>query len=315
MPDKIECATHGECRETFVCTHLLGESAGLGFNREEPTEDNPFPDAWCDDCQLIFEAHGGWNEESEKLVKISLLCSGCYERARIRNTRTSVTLDDLKDLRWKCHTCDEWHTGPCLDFGYDEPFYWDKEHAEANRRSRLLPSWSKQRPKTFLDEDFCAMDDENFFVRGLIHLPIVGAGESFRWGVWGSLSRQNFETLLEMNEDPKRAELPAMFSWLSNRIPDYPDTLSLKMHAHIQELRQRPHFRLELSDHPLSQEYHHGITAERVKEIMLGRLRQHGIKRLSAISSCNAGKEAVRSTDIRRSKGLLVCLAIDEQDS
>jgi hypothetical protein len=75
-----------------------------------------------------------------------------------------------------------------------------------------------------------------------------------------------------MEADIKRAESPSMFSWLSKKIPDYPDTLSLKMHAHIQEPGSRPHFRLEPSDHPLAQEYHHGITPSRVKEIMLRRL-------------------------------------------
>lgn len=78
---------------------------------------------------------------------------------------------------------------------------------------------------------------------------------------------------MEMDEDPKRTELPAMFSWLSTRIPEYPDTLNLKMHAHIQPVGDRPHFLLDRSDHPLAQEYHHGITAEKVKEIMMKRLR------------------------------------------
>ena len=64
-----------------------------------------------------------------------------------------------------------------------------------------------------------------------------------------------------------------MFSWLSTQIPEYPDTLNLKMYAHIQEIGLRPHFRLEQTDHPLSREYHKGITPERVKEIMLARLR------------------------------------------
>jgi hypothetical protein len=250
----------------------MGESAGLGFNRNDPTEDDPFPDAWCDDCELIRTAYDGWNEESEKLTKITLLCSGCYERARIRNTRPSVTLDDLKELRWKCGTCEEWHTGPCLDFGCDEPGYWQEEHARASRRAKLLPSWSKNRRKTFLGEDFCAIEDRDFFVRGVVHLPIIGAGETFRWGVWGSLTRDNFETLFKMDDDPTCVELAPMFSWLSNRIPEYPDTLNLKMYAHIQEPGQRPHFRLELTDHPLSLEYHHGISPERVKEIMMGRL-------------------------------------------
>ena len=113
----------------------------------------------------------------------------------------------------------------------------------------------------------------DFFVRGLINLPIIGSAETFRWGVWGSLSRENFETLLRMVEDPKRDELPPMFSWLSTQIDGYPDTLSLKMYAHIQQPGWRPTFELEQTDHLLSREYHHGITAERVKEIMISRLQ------------------------------------------
>jgi hypothetical protein len=273
MPDSVQCAIHGESRKTFVCAHLLGETTGLGFNRDDPTDDNPFPDAWCDNCELIRTSHNGWNDESQKLAKISLLCSGCYERALIRNTRTSVTLGDLAELRWKCGSCAEWHTGPCLDFSYDSPHYWSEEHEKIRRSASLLPSWSENRRKTFLDDDCCAIEDRDFFVRGIIHLPIIGAAETFRWGVWGSLSRENFETLLKMDDDPKRVELPPMFSWLSTRIPEYPDTLSLKMYAHIQELNRRPHFELEPSEHPLSQEYNKGINAERVKKIMMERLR------------------------------------------
>jgi hypothetical protein len=272
MPSNIQCPTHGECQETFVCTHLFGETAGLGFNRNEPTADNPFPDAWCDDCELIRSAHHGWNEQSEKLAKISLLCSGCYERARIRNTRNSISLDDLADLRWKCGSCEEWHIGPCLDFSYAAPYHWRDEDKKVSRIAALLPSWSKNRSGTFLNEDYCAIENDAFFVRGLIHLPIIGAAETFRWGVWGSLSKENFETLLRTHDDPKRVELPAMFCWLRTQIHEYPDTLNLKMYAHVQELHWRPNFRLELTEHPLSQEYHKGITPERVKEIMMRRL-------------------------------------------
>lgn len=110
-------------------------------------------------------------------------------------------------------------------------------------------------------------------MREIIHLPIVGTKETLRWGVWGSLSRDHFGRLMGMEDDPKRVELPAMFSWLSNQIREYPNTLNLKMYAQIKEPHLRPHFELEPTSHPLSQEYHHGITAERVKEIMQGRLR------------------------------------------
>ncbi len=166
MAEKIRCAIHGESEQAFVCSHLLGESSGLGFDRNEPVSYNPYPDAWCDNCELIRAAHDGWNELSEKLLKVSLLCSRCYERARIRNTVTSVTLDDLANLRWKCNNCDEWHTGPCLDFSYDSPYYWREEAERASRRTEILPNWSEERRKTFLEENYCVIDDEHFFVRG-----------------------------------------------------------------------------------------------------------------------------------------------------
>jgi hypothetical protein len=279
MANKIQCKTHGECEEAFVCSHLVGGSAGLGFNRDEPSPENSFPDAWCDDCELIRAGCGGWNEESEGLVKASLLCSGCYESACVRNTRTDLTLDGLAALRWKCGSCEEWHTGACLDFTYDSPYYWPPENEDeaASSGDRTVSSDSKEqthpeRPATFLDEGYCAINDQDFFVRGLIHLPIVGTGETFRWGVWGSLSRENFEALLLKAEDPERVELPPMFSWLSTQINGYPDTLNLKMYAHIQQPGWSPNFELERTDHPLAQEYYHGMTAERVKEIMISRL-------------------------------------------
>ena len=54
------------------------------------------------------------------------------------------------------------------------------------------------------------MDGEHYYVRGVIHLPII-ATQSLRWGVWGSLSRENFEKLLLMNDDPKRVDCHRCF--------------------------------------------------------------------------------------------------------
>jgi hypothetical protein len=204
---------------------------------------------------LIHSAHDGWTDEAQSLVKIQLICSSCYEQTRVRNTRPAVTIADLEALRWKCGTCEEWHTGPCLDFGHDEPYYWNGENETSH-----------------LNEDFCSIDDREFFVRGLIKLPILGTDQTFNWGVWGSLSRENFQRLLEMDDDERRADLPCMFSWLSTRIAGYPETLSLKMSAHIQKSGMRPHFYLEESEHLLAMEQRKGISPERIREIMLSRL-------------------------------------------
>jgi hypothetical protein len=270
---KVICDTHGESEKTYVCKHLAdGSLAGLGFNRRNPTKKNLFPDAWCDDCEIIHAAHGGWTEEAEKLTEIVLLCSGCYERSLIRNTRPAVTLSDLAGLRWQCGSCDKWHTGPALDFAYNKPHYWDNSQ-DPGQRWTILPSGEFEKScQSFLDKEYCAIDGKDFFVRGLIFLPIIGDGEALCWGVWGSLSEQNFEALLRADQTGEHVDLPPMFSWLSSRINEYPETLNMKMYAHIQKGGSRPHFRLEPSEHPLAKEFHHGIAPERVKEIMFHRL-------------------------------------------
>jgi len=276
MSDKVQCATHGETDQAFVCSHLAQKSHGLGFNCEEASSEVPFPDAWCDDCEIIRAAHNGWTDEAQGLVKISLVCTKCYERARIRNTRPPVTLDDLTNLRWKCHSCEEWHYGPCLDFACSEPYSWSKDYEKASRWTNLIPRSLKKPSRTFLDLDYCAIEGDAFFVRGNIHLPIIGTDQHLCWGVWGSLSRANFDALLKLEASDERAQPAPMFSWLNAKLPHYPDTLNLKMYAHIQKPGLRPQFELELTDHPLSQEYHYGILPERVRGIMLLELRNAG---------------------------------------
>jgi len=270
MADEIYCDTHGESEKSYVCSHLADtEAVALGFNRAEPDDENPFPDAWCNACDLVRIAHDGWTDEAQELVSICLLCSECYELVRIRNTQTDVTLDDLNHLRWKCYSCEDWHTGPCLDFSYEAPIYWDDDAGAIADRDKLSAA---EFPKFFLDDDLCIIDGD-YFVRGIIELPIIGTAETFCWGVWGSLSEASFKKLLAVFDDHERVELEPMFSWLSNQIDEYEDdTLNLKMNVCVREPGQRPAFDLQPTDHPLAQEYYQGISAERVKEIMSRRL-------------------------------------------
>ena len=76
----IECAQHGSSRGAFVCEHVA-QGCGLGFHFF-PDPGNPRPDAWCSACETIRQKYNGWDEESQKLIKIVLLCGECYDQAR-----------------------------------------------------------------------------------------------------------------------------------------------------------------------------------------------------------------------------------------
>jgi hypothetical protein len=91
----VNCETHGRSSPAFVCTHLLEayrarDVMSLGFHEGEPdpAEEGPYePCAWCDACERVRLAAGGWNEESEGLIKIRLLCLECFDTVRILAAR------------------------------------------------------------------------------------------------------------------------------------------------------------------------------------------------------------------------------------
>ena len=65
-----------------------GSNLGFHCGTSADDPDDPCPDAWCDRCEDAFQAEGGeWNDRSEAVARIKLLCVRCYEAARERNWR------------------------------------------------------------------------------------------------------------------------------------------------------------------------------------------------------------------------------------
>jgi hypothetical protein len=84
----VQCSRHGQQRETYVCQHIVRsvqDQVPCGFLADEPTEDDPFPDAWCYECEQRRMVDGEWNDENEAFAGIMLICAGCYQRAKKLN--------------------------------------------------------------------------------------------------------------------------------------------------------------------------------------------------------------------------------------
>lgn len=126
---------------------------------------------------------------------------------------------------------------------------------EAERDSRIKAT-----------SDTCSIDDEAFFIRGIILIPIKGRHDHFGLGVWVSQSRENFRTYLE---NFNTADIGPFFGWLSNSVPFYqPDTWALKTMAHFQGNNQRPLIKPAPCDHPLYNDYSEGVTLDRAWSIV-----------------------------------------------
>lgn len=151
--------------------------------------------------------------------------------------------------RFKCPKCTQWHD-ELPDIGYDRPLY----AAEIPRE--------EQDGRVFLNSDLCVVDNEHYFIRCILLVPVIGLDQEFGWGIWSTLSKSNFERYRQHFDDDL-SNWPAMFGYLSNRLPEYPDTLNLKLSVQTKKRGERPHVILEPTEHPLAVDQRCGMPLER----------------------------------------------------
>lgn len=165
-------------------------------------------------------------------------------------------------FEFKCNTCGEIHQG-IPTFGYDYPInYLD------------VPSEQREE-RCFLTFDTCVIDDEFFFVRGCVEIPVHGEKEPFIWGVWVSLSEKCFFRFQELYEVVERDQEPPFFGWLNACFADYAtEDDFLKTNVYLRNNGIRPYIDIEPTNHPLAIEQSEGISKERLIEII--ELMTHG---------------------------------------
>lgn len=155
-----------------------------------------------------------------------------------------------------CTVCGKTHEG-LPDLGFDYPIYYHQLN-EAERREQA-----------HLTTDTCVIHDEDFFIRGCLEIPVHGRSVPFTYGVWVTLSRDNFARYEELYEDRRgREQEPPYFGWFSNQIPGYGETLNLKTNVYLRPYPTRPRLELEPTDHQLSVDQRNGITVERLKALL-----------------------------------------------
>ena len=152
-------------------------------------------------------------------------------------------------MSFVCGICGEKHDG-LPDWAYGRPDHWlgitDEERA-AGRAS----------------DDLCRIPGGAFYVRCFLMIPLIdGPRGNLGMGVWGSLSETNFRRYVETFDDDDQSKLGPMFSYLSNEVAVFPDSLNLKADMVPQDNKQRPQLRLWECDHPLFLAQQKGISLE-----------------------------------------------------
>ncbi|WP_166297401.1 DUF2199 domain-containing protein [Bradyrhizobium sp. 26S5] len=176
----------------------------------------------------------------------------------------------LWERPWRCNSCGDEHHG-IFDLACGKP-------AQFPGPEELAPNSALDLDGDFLSEDFCVLEGEHFFVRSVLELPIIGSdNKRFGFGVWTTLSRENFERYVASFDSGGQDGMGPWFGWFSNCLQGYPETLNLKCRVHLKSGRQRPKIELEPTEHPLAVEQRLGVTFDRVLEIYA--INGHDIRR------------------------------------
>jgi hypothetical protein len=159
------------------------------------------------------------------------------------------------DFEFQCHNCGELHQG-LPSFAWSYPIeVMDVPPEEREERVDL-------------GSDDCIIDDQWFFIRGCIEIPVIGLDEPFVWGTWVSISEQSYERFVDLYDAEGREDEPPFFAWLSHTPPGYPFQERYKTMVHLRPKPTRPLIELEPTEHPLAVDQRNGITVERLIEII-----------------------------------------------
>ncbi len=160
-------------------------------------------------------------------------------------------------MKYKCEKCGQVHTGLSA-LAFRSPYYYSVL-SEAEQKEVLLKT-----------DDFCVIeydDQVDYFIRVVLLQKMEDACENLEYGVWVSVSANSFEDYYDNYESEDYQE--GYFGFLANSIPEYEDTLSIRMNVYTQKNGNRPFIEVQGDEdlnHPFVKDYFNGISLNEAKE-------------------------------------------------
>jgi hypothetical protein len=128
-----------------------------------------------------------------------------------------------------------------------------------------LPATERERRAVVGDEN-CALDDQRFFVRGNLVVPIDGhdghdGHDAMIWTIWVELpDRRSYKRTLALWGHGRRDREPAIACTLATELPVAPGSRGLRAALHLGAPGRRPVIRLEPAAHALVELCERGVA-------------------------------------------------------
>ncbi len=160
-------------------------------------------------------------------------------------------------MAWTCSVCGELHDDEPRDVrcGLPDAVFRLSEPARSER-AEVGDDWCR-----FVDEGGAA----RFFLRALLHLPIAGMPDDFRFGVWVEVEERDFYGLggLWREDRPVRP----FFGRLANDLRGYDATAGLGVAIQLRQVNLLPSAILLDGAHPLVGDQRGAMSQERARRL------------------------------------------------
>ena len=163
---------------------------------------------------------------------------------------------------YQCAVCGQFHDELPMDLAQPRPA---AVHAvpEHERNARV-----------YLTDDLCVIDEQTFFIRGVLYLPVKDSEQQFGWGIWAEVDQSNFVHYLDLWRRDAEAGAPPFPGWLAGGIKPYPGSDMLEVMIQTRGDGQRPVFSVVSHDHPLGIDQRFGISMTTTYDFVVDYLPQ-----------------------------------------
>ncbi len=161
-----------------------------------------------------------------------------------------------------CHCCGKEHSGIPFSFAADYP----DPYANLGRDQREL--------RAVIGSDQCIIDQEKFFIRGCLEIPVRETDQVFLWGLWATVWEKDFDEIAaNWTTVGRENRIGPYRGRLANSLALYPDTFNLQITVRVKPINERPVFLVDERSHPLAVEQQEGITLEKAREYVCSLMR------------------------------------------
>jgi hypothetical protein len=160
----------------------------------------------------------------------------------------------MSRARRHCSVCGREQKCELLELAFDQPHDIAALCEEVRSQRCLLRS------------DVSVLDNQRFFVRGVLSLPVEGQQVHYNLGVWAEVGRATLARIEDLWDDPSQQHAPPFNGTLANRVPLVANSLGLSLDVRLSGATTRPFFEITDESHELYVEQHRGISERRMHD-------------------------------------------------